>query len=543
MSTPHEGADLTSAPSARPDGDERAEYFRRQRRRSLLIASISTITVVGLLVILVPRAPGWDRVRTSFFNGERFREDFPELLSYLWVDVKLFLWCAPCILVWGLVIALCRNTRNPVLFPVRLFAAAYTDVFRGVPIILTIYIIGFGVPGLGLDRPWNSPYIWGPVALVLAYSAYVAEVFRAGIESIHESQRAAARSLGLRHGQTMRFVVLPQAARRVIPPLMNDFLSLQKGRRARQPHRPHRGLPPRELAQGPLRQLHPARRGGDHLPRDHDPAHPPRRLVHPPAAAPHRRIGHDMTGGPKLAIERVRKSFGTKVVLDDVSLTVDDHEVVCLIGASGSGKSTLLRCVNLLEPIDRGAILLDGTDISRPGLDPDPIRARIGMVFQSYNLFPHMSVLANITLAPRRVRSVGRRDAETQAMQLLERFGLADKSAAYPDQLSGGQQQRVAIVRALAMQPEIMLLDEITAALDPVLVGEVLEVVREMRGTGMTMVLATHEMGFAREIADTVCFLDGGRILEQGPPEQIFTAPREQATRDFLARVIASGRL
>lgn len=228
MSTPHEGADLTSAPSARPDGDERAEYFRRQRRRSLLIASISTITVVGLLVILVPRAPGWDRVRTSFFNGERFREDFPELLSYLWVDVKLFLWCAPCILVWGLVIALCRNTRNPVLFPVRLFAAAYTDVFRGVPIILTIYIIGFGVPGLGLDRPWNSPYIWGPVALVLAYSAYVAEVFRAGIESIHESQRAAARSLGLRHGQTMRFVVLPQAARRVIPPLMNDFLSLQK---------------------------------------------------------------------------------------------------------------------------------------------------------------------------------------------------------------------------------------------------------------------------------------------------------------------------
>ena len=249
------------------------------------------------------------------------------------------------------------------------------------------------------------------------------------------------------------------------------------------------------------------------------------------------------TAGRKLSIEHVRKSFGAKVVLDDVSLSVAEHEVVCLIGASGSGKSTLLRCINLLEPIDRGAIVLDGTDISRPGLDPDPIRARIGMVFQSYNLFPHMSVLTNITLAPRRVKRADRHQAEAQAMQLLERFGLADKAGAYPDQLSGGQQQRVAIVRALAMQPEIMLLDEITAALDPVLVGEVLEVVREMRAAGMTMVLATHEMGFAREIADTVCFLQAGRILEQGPPEQIFSAPREPATRDFLARVIASGRL
>ncbi len=249
------------------------------------------------------------------------------------------------------------------------------------------------------------------------------------------------------------------------------------------------------------------------------------------------------TSETKLSIERVRKSFGAKVVLDGVSLAVAEHEVVCLIGASGSGKSTLLRCINLLEPIDRGAILLDGVDISRPGLDADPIRARIGMVFQSYNLFPHMSVLANITLAPRRVKRSDRRTAETQAMQLLDRFGLSDKAGAYPDQLSGGQQQRVAIVRALAMQPEIMLLDEITAALDPVLVGEVLEVVREMRSAGMTMVLATHEMGFAKEIADTVCFLEAGRILEQGPPEQIFSAPREPATQDFLARVIASGRL
>ncbi len=245
----------------------------------------------------------------------------------------------------------------------------------------------------------------------------------------------------------------------------------------------------------------------------------------------------------KLQVTQVRKAFGDRTVLDDVSLDVAAGEVVCLIGASGSGKSTLLRCINLLEPIDDGAIHLDGVDISEPGLDPDPVRRRIGMVFQSYNLFPHMTVLRNITLAPTKVLRRSKAETRDTALELLGRFGLADKAEAYPDQLSGGQQQRVAIVRALAMQPEIMLLDEVTAALDPVLVGEVLDVIRELRANGMTMVLATHEMGFAREIADTVCFLQNGRILEQGPPAQVFSQPREQATRDFLARVIASGRL
>jgi polar amino acid transport system ATP-binding protein len=245
----------------------------------------------------------------------------------------------------------------------------------------------------------------------------------------------------------------------------------------------------------------------------------------------------------KLHVDHVSKAFGSKVVLDDVSLSVAEHDVVCLIGASGSGKSTLLRCINLLEPVDDGQIFLDGVDISEPGLPPDPIRARIGMVFQSYNLFPHMSVVQNITLAPVHVRKRSRGEAKATALTLLSRFGLADKADAYPDQLSGGQQQRVAIVRALAMQPEIMLLDEITAALDPVLVGEVLEVVREMRGAGMTMLIATHEMGFAREIADTVCFLHGGTVLEQGPPEQMFSEPAHPQTRDFLARVIAARRL
>jgi len=246
---------------------------------------------------------------------------------------------------------------------------------------------------------------------------------------------------------------------------------------------------------------------------------------------------------PKLSLRHVRKQFGDKVVLDDVSLDVADHQVVCLIGASGSGKSTLLRCVNLLEHVDDGEVLLDGIDISEPGLDPDPIRRRIGMVFQSYNLFPHMSVLRNITLAPRKVLGLSAADADRRGTELLERLGLADKAHAFPDQLSGGQQQRVAIVRALAMQPELMLLDEVTAALDPVLVGEVLNLIRELRRDGMTMVLATHEMGFAREIADLVCFLQDGRIVESAPPATLFTAPREPATQAFLERVIASGRL
>ncbi|MEY4173090.1 MAG: hypothetical protein RI900_255 [Actinomycetota bacterium] len=216
----------------------REAWLRRRRRRSFTVAAVSTAATVAFLVWVVTSSSGWPKVRTIFFDGERFRTDLPEVLRYLWVDVKLFLQCAPCILVWGLVIAMCRNTRNPALFPLRAFAAVYTDFFRGVPVILTIYLVGFGIPKLGLFEgefrflglggDLNSPYLWGPIALVLAYSAYVAEVFRAGIESVHESQRAGARSLGLTHGQTMRHVVLPQAARRVVPPLMNDFLSLQK---------------------------------------------------------------------------------------------------------------------------------------------------------------------------------------------------------------------------------------------------------------------------------------------------------------------------
>ena len=246
---------------------------------------------------------------------------------------------------------------------------------------------------------------------------------------------------------------------------------------------------------------------------------------------------------PLLRIEGLEKSFGDKVVLRGIDLAVAPHEVVCLIGASGSGKSTLLRCVNLLEPVDSGRVFVEGAEITAPGVDVDRIRQRIGIVFQAFNLFPHMTVLRNITLGPREALGMGRGEAEDRAVALLDRFGLTDKKDEYPDRLSGGQQQRVAIVRALAMRPRLLLLDEVTSALDPELVGEVLTLVKELVTEGMTMLIATHEMGFARDTADRVCFLDDGRILEEGPPKAMFTAPEHERTKRFLQRVIAAGRL
>jgi polar amino acid transport system ATP-binding protein len=244
-----------------------------------------------------------------------------------------------------------------------------------------------------------------------------------------------------------------------------------------------------------------------------------------------------------VTIDGVRKSFGRNEVLRGIELDVAEHEVVCLIGASGSGKSTLLRCINLLEPVDAGRILIGDEEITARDVDVNRVRRRIGIVFQAYNLFPHMSVLENVTLGPRKALRITRRQADAEASELLARFGLSDKRDDYPDRLSGGQQQRVAIVRALAMRPDVMLLDEVTSALDPELVAEVLSVIRELAEGGMTMLIATHEMSFARDIASSVCFLDAGVILEQGPPAKIFSAPEQPRTRQFLDRIIAAGRL
>jgi polar amino acid transport system ATP-binding protein len=246
---------------------------------------------------------------------------------------------------------------------------------------------------------------------------------------------------------------------------------------------------------------------------------------------------------PVLSCVDVRKAFRGSVVLHDLSLQVAEHEVVALIGASGSGKSTLLRCVNLLETVDDGTIHLDGEHITDPRVNVDRVRQRIGIVFQAFNLFPHMTVLENVTLAPRRVHRLPAAVATARASELLERVGLADKAREYPDRLSGGQQQRVAIVRALINSPRLLLLDEVTSALDPELVGEVLTLIRDLKGQGMTMVLATHEMAFARQVADRVCFLDRGQILEQGPPEQVLGAPEQPRTRQFLQRITEAGRL
>ena len=246
---------------------------------------------------------------------------------------------------------------------------------------------------------------------------------------------------------------------------------------------------------------------------------------------------------PVLALERVRKAFGSEVVLEDISITVPEHTATVFIGASGSGKSTLLRCINLLEQIDDGTIKLDGADITDPSVDPDEVRRKLGMVFQSFNLFPHMSVVENIILAPMRVHSKSRDEAIAEALELLDRFGLREKAEQYPDRLSGGQQQRVAIIRSLAVKPRLLLLDEITSALDPVLVNEVLSTVRDLKEHGMTMLLATHEMGFAKQVADEVCFLEHGRILEWGKPEEILENPKKPQTKEFLKRVHEAGRL
>ena len=244
-----------------------------------------------------------------------------------------------------------------------------------------------------------------------------------------------------------------------------------------------------------------------------------------------------------IRIDGLHKSFGDLEVLKGIDLVVDTHEVVCLIGASGSGKSTLLRCINLLEPIDAGHIAIDGIEITGHGVDVDAVRRRIGIVFQAFNLFPHMTVLRNVALSPEKVQKLSRREADDGARELLSRFGLGDKADDYPDRLSGGQQQRVAIVRALAMKPDILLLDEVTSALDPVLVAEVLDAIRELAEQGMTMVIATHEMGFAKDVANDVAFLHEGRILEEGPPSTIFSEPTNPETRLFLDRIIAAGRM
>ena len=528
------------------EGDRRSRILGGMSAdaRNVTIALVSTVVFFTVLVLVITNSPGWPEVKTAFFNPTVFREAFPEVLRAFWLNIKIFCVAEVFILAFALVIAVLRSLPGPVFFPIRALAIVYTDFFRGIPTILLIFILGFGVPALGLSGVPTSALVWATVALIIIYSAYVAEVYRAGIESVHPSQDAAARSLGLSRAQSLRYVVVPQAVRRVVPPLLNDFIGLQKDTALDRAHRPGRGLPPgadRHL--GDL-QLHALRRRRADLRRLHDPAGSADRLAQraQPAPAPRGRY-RAMNASLCLVLEDVHKSFDKREVLKGIDLSVAEHEVVCLIGASGSGKSTLLRCINLIEPIDEGRIFIRGEEITRRGLDVNQVRRGIGIVFQSFNLFPHMTVLENVTLGPRKALGLDRAQADAQGVELLRRFGLEDRRADYPDRLSGGQQQRVAIVRALAMQPQLMLLDEVTSALDPELVAEVLSVIRELAEGGMTMVIATHEMGFAADIANRVCFLDQGVLLEEGPPEQIFRSPSNPRTQEFLQRIIAAGRL
>ena len=509
----------------------------------MAVALLSTVVFLAVLVLLVVNSPGWPEVKRAFFDWPLFKESLPDIARAFLINVKIFCIAEVLILVAALLLAVLRSLPGPVFFPIRVLAIVYADLFRGIPTILVIYILGFGAPALQLSGVPTSEIFWGIVALVLVYTAYVSEVYRAGIESVHPSQTAAARSLGLSHGQALRFVILPQAVRRVIPPLLNDFIGLQKDtaliallgvveafRQSQIDVAATFNYTP-YLATALLFVLITI---------------PLARLTDWLVARDRRR--QLATGGRRerrrsARLEQVRKSFGKLEVLKGIDLTVAEHEVVCLIGASGSGKSTLLRCVNLLEPIDSGRIVVEGTEVTTGRVNVNRVRQRIGIVFQAFNLFPHMSVLRNVTLGP--TKALGRRAPGRRGRGRTCSGASASPTSAtsIPDRLSGGQQQRVAIVRALAMKPDLMLLDEVTSALDPELVAEVLNVIRELAAGGMTMVIATHEMSFAREIADRVCFLDAGVILEQGPPDQIFTAPQEPRTQQFLQRIVEAGRL
>ncbi len=514
---------------------------------------VASIVFFGVLGWIVVNAPGWAQFQAAFLDADLFWASLPRLVRAFWTNVQLFLLAEVLILAFGLLLAVMRSLTGPVLFPIRALATIYVDIFRAVPGVLVIFMLGFGMPALGIAGMPVDQFFWAIVTLTLVYSAYVSEVYRAGIESVHPSQEAAARSLGLSRAQALRFVILPQAVRRVVPPAPQRLHRPPEGHGAGLVHRRRRDLPDCADHQRRDVQLHALRRRGARLHRGDDPARPVHRLAGREGPPPRRgrsqvsgtgeAAGAPSPPGPALVIEGLHKSFGKNEVLRGIDLTVAEHEVICLIGASGSGKSTLLRCINLIEPIDTGRIVVEGEEITARNVDVNRIRRRIGIVFQAFNLFPHMSVLDNVTLAPRKALKMKPAEAEERGRALLRRFGLDEKALEFPDRLSGGQQQRVAIVRALAMEPDLLLLDEVTSALDPELVAEVLNVVRELAAGGMTMLIATHEMGFARDIANRVCFLDAGRILEEGPPDRIFSAPREERTQQFLRRIVEAGRL
>ena len=439
------------------------------------------------------------------FNWDLVVNSFPLLLVGAGVTIKITAMSVAVGVLIGLFVGIARISHVRLL---RFLAAVYVDFFRGTPLLVQIFLVYFALPVLTGQRV--DPYVAAVGACGINSGAYVAEIFRAGIQSIDNGQMEAGRSLGMTWTQTMRYIIIPQAFKRVIPPLGNEFIALLKDSSL--------------VSVIGFEEL--TRRGQLIIAKTYGSLE-----IWISVAI----IYLVMT--LTINIEGLKKSFGSNEVLKGIDLDIKEKEVVAIIGPSGSGKSTLLRCMNYLEEPTAGKVSVDGIVLDGEA-NINKVREEVGMVFQRFNLFPHMTVLQNIMLAPMKVRHVSKEEAEETARKLLDRVGLGDKADAWPEQLSGGQQQRVAIARALAMKPKVMLFDEPTSALDPEMVGEVLDVMRKLAESGMTMVIVTHEMGFAHEVADRILFVADGYIVEQGTPEQVLDHPQQERTQSFLSKVL-----
>ena len=462
-----------------------------------------------------------DAVDSEFLglNLSLILRSFPLLLQGSLITIEITALSVGFGLIIGMFVGIGRLAHNPVA---RILSGIYVNFLRGTPLLVQIFIIYFLLP-IALGQRVD-PFVAAVTACSINSGAYIAEIFRAGIQSIDKGQMEAGRSLGMSWSLTMRTVILPQAFRRIVPPLGNEFIAMLKDSSL--------------VSVIGFEEL--TRRAVDHLDNPWDLRDPVRvaviylvltfsisRLVVP----------REEADPGMIHIHDLHKRFGHLEVLKGVDFHVEPSEVVVVIGPSGSGKSTLLRCINHLEVPTKGEVVVDGIPLTSAE-NINRVRAEVGMVFQRFNLFPHMRVVDNITLAPIRVRGLSPEEAGERARVLLDKVGLGDKIRAWPDQLSGGQQQRVAIARALAMQPKVMLFDEATSALDPEMTKEVLGVMKDLAREGMTMVVVTHEMGFAREVGHRVLFMDDGRVVEEGVPGQIFDAPVHERTRAFLSKVL-----
>ena len=439
-------------------------------------------------------------------NIELIKSAIPLLIAGAGITVEITALSVFFGMLIGIIVALARLSDVKVL---RWLGNVYVDFIRGTPLLIQIFLVYFALPSIIGSRV--DAFFAAISACSINSGAYVAEVFRGGIQSIDVGQMEAGRSLGMTWWQTMRYIILPQAFKRIIPPLGNEFIAMLKDSSL--------------VSVIGFEEL--TRRGQLIIARTYASFEIWMAVA----------IMYLILTFTIIKITGLQKSFGDLHVLKRIDLNIKEKEVVVIIGPSGSGKSTLLRCINYLEVPTGGEIVFDNIPLDGKA-NINEVRKEVGMVFQRFNLFPHMTVLENLVLAPRKVRNMGRKEAEELAMMYLKKVGLAEKANNYPDQLSGGQQQRVAIARALCMKPKAMLFDEPTSALDPEMINEVLEVMKQLAKEGMTMVVVTHEMGFAKEVGDRVLFVDGGYIVEEGTPEQVFDHPQNPRTQSFLSKIL-----